>query len=241
QQDHGEKRGRDSSNSSIRRGPFRSWPPQEEGLGGVPSEREGVPITSLSAFSVPVVAGDGGGHVDPGRGGVVVVAMVAAGWRDGSWAVAPCCYSRPYSNCGGIDAGSSPVEGTDDAWAEACSPLSGDLATGDTGGLGPALHLVCQENTVSKSLSPVGEPCAKLRLWVTTASGFLCFEALLAGGRFSWPQALPPLITRQRSLIPGVRPQSLRAMAVGGGRSLPVMIFASFRPSDGSPVLVVLD
>ncbi|CAN0235762.1 unnamed protein product, partial [Ectocarpus sp. 4 AP-2014] len=56
-----------------------------------------------------------------------------------------------------------------------------------------------------------------------------------------YPQALPPLVTRQRPLIPGVRPQSLRAMAVGGGRSLPVMIFASFRPSDGSPVLIVLD
>ncbi|CAN0315591.1 unnamed protein product, partial [Ectocarpus sp. 12 AP-2014] len=237
QQEHGGKRGRDSS--SIRRCPFRSWPAREEGFGGVPSEREGVPITSLSAFSVAVVAGDGD-RVPPGRG-VVVVAMVAAGWSDGSWAVAPCCCSRPDSSCGGIHADSSSVAGIADAWAEACSPLSGDLATGDSGGLGPALHFVCQENTVQRTLSPVGEPCTKLRLWVTTASGFLCFEVLLAGGRFSSPQALPPLVARQRSLIPGVRPQSLRAMAVGGGRSLPVMIFASFRPSDGSPVLVVLD
>ncbi|CBJ30077.1 hypothetical protein Esi_0173_0017 [Ectocarpus siliculosus] len=142
QQEHSGKRGRDSS--SIRRCPFRSWPAQEEGFGGVPSEREGVPITSLSAFSVAVVAGDGEDRVPPGRG-VVVVAMVAAGWSDGSWAVAPCCYSRPDSNCGGIDAGSSLAEGIEDAWAEACSPLSGDLATGDTSGLGPALHFVCQD------------------------------------------------------------------------------------------------
>ncbi|CAB1109957.1 unnamed protein product [Ectocarpus sp. CCAP 1310/34] len=238
QQEHGGKRGRDSS--SIRRCPFRSWPAREEGFGGVPSEREGVPITSMSAFSVAVVAGDGEDLVPPGRG-IVVVAMVAAGWSDGSWAVAPCCYSRHDSSCGRIDVGSSAVEGIGDAWAEACSPESGDLATGDTGGLGPALHFVCQDNTVPSTLSPAGEPCTKLRLWVTTASGFLCFEILLAGGCFSWPQALPPLVTRQRPLIPGVRPQSLRAMAVGGGRSLPVMILASFRPSDGSPVLIVLD
>lgn len=41
---------------------------------------------------------------------------------------------------------------------------------------------------MSTTLSPVGEPCTKLRLWVATALGFLCFEALLASGRLSWPQ-----------------------------------------------------
>ncbi|CAN0102174.1 unnamed protein product, partial [Laminaria digitata] len=51
------------------------WP--GEG-GGVPSEREGVPISSLAAF---LVRGGGCGSC---------VSMVAAGWVDGRWAVAAC-------------------------------------------------------------------------------------------------------------------------------------------------------
>lgn len=110
-------------------------------MGGVPSEREGVPITSLSAFSVPVV---GGGK---SRFDSRVVAMVAVGWSDGSWAVAPCCHARPdtcndtrVATCTSLGS----VVGCEDVWEKACSSSSGDLAAGDTGGLGPALHVLYQ-------------------------------------------------------------------------------------------------
>lgn len=54
-------------------------------------------------------------------------------------------------------------------------------------------------------------------------------------------QALQPIFRQEATLIAGVRPQSLRAMSVGGGPARPVMVFASIRPSDGAPVLTVLD
>lgn len=66
--------------------------------------------------------------------------MVAAGWDDESWAVAP-CYCDSYS--GGSCAGLAEVC---DGWT-ACLP--GDLATGDTGGMGPALHIVYQVTRVN--------------------------------------------------------------------------------------------
>lgn len=48
-------------------------------------------------------------------------------------------------------------------------------------------------------------------------------------------------MAQRRTLVPAVRPQCLRAMAVGGGPSRPLMAFASVRTSDSSPVLVILD
>lgn len=111
-------------------------------MGGVPSEREGVPISSLSAFSVPVV-GDGKRRLHSR-----VVTMVAVGWSDGNWAVAPCCHARADngsdSSAGTCTSPGSVVGLDDDGWDMACSASSEDLATGDTGGLGPALHVVYQ-------------------------------------------------------------------------------------------------
>ena len=48
-------------------------------------------------------------------------------------------------------------------------------------------------------------------------------------------------MAQRRTLFPAVRPQCLRAMAVGGGPCRPLMAFASVRTSDSSPILVVLD
>jgi len=54
-------------------------------------------------------------------------------------------------------------------------------------------------------------------------------------------QAVLPAFREERALIPGVRPQRLRAMLVGGGPPRPLIIFSSVRPSDGSPVHAILD
>lgn len=48
-------------------------------------------------------------------------------------------------------------------------------------------------------------------------------------------------MAQRRMLVPAVRPQCLRAMAVGGGPSRPLMAFSSVRTSDSSPILVILD
>lgn len=73
--------------------------------------------------------------------------MVAVGWSDGSWAVAPCCYARADNGNGtngGTCTGTGSAVAFDDGREKACSYSSGDLATGDTGGLGPVLHIVHQ-------------------------------------------------------------------------------------------------
>lgn len=48
-------------------------------------------------------------------------------------------------------------------------------------------------------------------------------------------------MVEKRALIAGVPPQFVRTMAVGGGPRLPLVVFASVRESDDSPVLVILD
>lgn len=90
--------------------------------GNVPAEVEGVPISALAAFSVP---GDRGccGRV-----------MVAAGWSDGRWAVAP-CYDEYHASCG------CPTGGVRNTW-KACAP--GDMVVGNTSGMGAVLHIVHQ-------------------------------------------------------------------------------------------------
>ncbi|CAN0126506.1 unnamed protein product, partial [Scytosiphon promiscuus] len=253
------KRGRPIS---VNRAPYREWPRAEHGLGaavgsgdgprgvgGVPSEREGVPITALSAFSVPVGDRDDEARSRPGPV-VVTVAMVAVGWSDGSWAVAPCWCSRVDIGAGVDKKGGGTCadsltgkEMPDCVWEKACSTSSGDLATGDTAGLGPALHFVHEERHGTSFLSQVASGPAKFRLWISTASGFLCFEPLLAGDGdgFSTQENLVPVLTRQRTLVPGVRPQSVQALVVGGGPSRALMIFTATRPPDASPVLLVLD
>lgn len=159
-QGHGENDQRAPDNNNNRRAAFRTWPQEELlGAGGVPVEREGVPITSLAAFSVPGAAEGPGAGLDrrrrPGRCRVV---MVVAGWSDGGWAVAPCGYGYADHGCGGAaegggDGAPPPVDG---GWAEreesggetvgvsSLSSVNGDLATGDTGGFGPALYFTCQ-------------------------------------------------------------------------------------------------
>ncbi|CAN0102241.1 unnamed protein product, partial [Laminaria digitata] len=87
--------------------------------------------------------------------------------------------------------------------------------------------------------SPSSSP-PTFRLWVSTSRGFLCFEALVARDSSS-PQVVVPIIAQRRTLVPAVRPQCLRAMAVGGGPSRPLMAFASVRTLDCSPILVILD
>lgn len=61
--------------------------------------------------------------------------MVAAGWRDGHWAVAPC-----YDFCHGTDGALVGRGG-----GRKASP-PGDLAVGNTPGIGPPLHFVYQVN-----------------------------------------------------------------------------------------------
>lgn len=48
-------------------------------------------------------------------------------------------------------------------------------------------------------------------------------------------------MVEKRVLIAGARPQFVRTMAIGGGPRLSLLVFASLRESDASPVLVVLD
>lgn len=48
-------------------------------------------------------------------------------------------------------------------------------------------------------------------------------------------------MVEKRVLIAGVRPQFVRTMAIGGGPRLSLLVFASMRESDASPVLVILD
>lgn len=91
-------------------------------LGNVPSEREGVPISALEAFLVPK---------DGGKSTI----MVAAGWRDGHWAVVPC-----YDDCHGTD-GALVGRGQGRKVSTA-----GDLVVGNTSGIGPPLHFVYQAN-----------------------------------------------------------------------------------------------
>ena len=111
---------------------------------------------------------DGGGGGGGGSGGrrrppssgprVAMVAMVAAGWSDGTWAVAPCRYG--YADDKGAPGDETFGEGLDDggrdaigvppsltvavAEAEEEEDEKRDLATGNTGGLGPALHFTYQ-------------------------------------------------------------------------------------------------
>lgn len=72
--------------------------------------------------------------------------------------MAPCYCSRVdagadsdgYDKGGGTCAGSwSGKEMSDDVWGKACSSSSGDLATGDTAGLSPALHFVHEVHNVA--------------------------------------------------------------------------------------------
>lgn len=94
-----------------------------DGGHNVPEEREGVPVTALSAF----LAQEGGG---PGQSrSSVGTVMVAVGWEDGQWAVAPCY--KDISN-EGFGAGD---------WAIGSSA---GCCTGDTAGLGAVLHIVHQ-------------------------------------------------------------------------------------------------
>lgn len=55
------------------------------------------------------------------------------------------------------------------------------------------------------------------------------------------PQSVETLCIQRHSLIAGARPQCLRAMAIGGGPPRELIAFASLRPSDHTPVLVVVD
>lgn len=48
-------------------------------------------------------------------------------------------------------------------------------------------------------------------------------------------------MAQRRALVPGAPPQCIRAMALGGGASRPLMAFASVRPSDNAPVLAIFD
>lgn len=101
--------------------------------------------------------------------------MIAAGWSDGSWAVAPsyCGYDDDRSGGGGVDWGTlvdeELGEELDDGGREAASVASllsakkGDLATGDTGGLGSALHFTYQV-------------CASANDWVSIESGLIWRE-----------------------------------------------------------------
>ena len=135
----------------------------------MPSEREGVPISSLAAFLVP----------DEGYGSCL--SMVAAGWVDGRWAVAACfdeddgfgavdgdgsragSFSDGGGGGGGTLAGSvGGVGGGRFSSMEACFPV-GDVATGDTGGMGPVLHIVYQvmqgrqERVELRGVATIGE------------------------------------------------------------------------------------
>lgn len=99
------------------------------GNGGVPAEREGVPITSLSAFFVP---GGAGAETTGGR------VMVAAGWEDGHWAATPCF----VADTGG--AGCVPSRGVGNGRGRGVTG-PGEVR-GDTGALasGAVLHIVHQ-------------------------------------------------------------------------------------------------
>lgn len=97
-------------------------------------------MSSLAAFCVP---GDDGSRI----------VMIAAGWDDGRWAMAPCYhdgshfYSLGGTNAGGERQGSKypgPPDGAFDTLWEACS--CGDLAAGDTQDMGAVLHIVYQVN-----------------------------------------------------------------------------------------------
>lgn len=48
-------------------------------------------------------------------------------------------------------------------------------------------------------------------------------------------------MAQRRALVPGAPPQCIRAMALGGGPSRPLMAFASVRSSDSAPVLAIFD
>lgn len=101
--------------------------------------------------------------------------MVAAGWVDGRWAVAA-CFDEDGS-FGGGDGGGTRAGSFGSADDGTCADLIGgrgegglsafetclsavDVATGDTGGMGPALHIVhqvLQERDVDIDICGVGK------------------------------------------------------------------------------------